>query len=68
MRRQYHVYILASKRNGTLYIGMTNNLARRTWQHKQGLVEGFTQRYGVHRLVCCGLLNTCGMPSRGRNA
>ncbi len=51
MNRQYYVYILASKPNGTLYIGVTNNLARRVWEHKQGLVEGFTKRYGVHRLV-----------------
>jgi putative endonuclease len=53
MSPQYHVYILASKRNGTLYIGMTNNIARRVWQHKQGLVEGFTMKYGVDRLVYC---------------
>ncbi|MFB3921166.1 MAG: GIY-YIG nuclease family protein [Terriglobia bacterium] len=51
MARQYYVYILASKRNGTLYIGMTNNLARRVWQHRQGLVEGFTKKYAVHQLV-----------------
>ena len=50
-RHEYYVYILASKRNGTLYIGMTNNLSRRVWEHKQGLVEGFTKKYGVHRLV-----------------
>ena len=48
---QYYVYILASQRNDTLYIGMTNNLVRRIWQHKNDLVEGFTQKYGVHRLV-----------------
>ena len=48
---QYYVYILASQRNGTLYIGMTNDLIRRVWEHKQDLVEGFTQKYGVHRLV-----------------
>jgi len=53
MSRQYYVYILASKRNGTLYIGMTNNLARRVWEHRQGSVEGFTKRYNVHRLVYC---------------
>ena len=47
----YFVYILASRRNGTLYIGMTNNLVRRVWEHKQDLVEGFTKKYGVHRLV-----------------
>jgi putative endonuclease len=49
--RHYYVYILASKRNGTLYIGVTNNLARRVWEHKQGVVEGFTKKYGVHSLV-----------------
>jgi putative endonuclease len=48
---QYYVYILASQRNGTLYIGMTNDLVRRIWQHKNDLVEGFTQKYGVHCLV-----------------
>jgi len=47
----YFVYILASRRNGTLYIGMTNDLVRRVWEHKQALVEGFTKKYGVHRLV-----------------
>ena len=47
----YHVYILASKRNGTLYIGVTNNLERRVYEHQQGLVEGFTKKYGVHHLV-----------------
>ena len=45
------VYILASKRNGTLYVGATSNLIQRVWQHKHDLVEGFTQRYGVHTLV-----------------
>lgn len=43
-QREYHVYILAGKRNGTLYVGMTNNLARRMWEHRQGLVEGFTKK------------------------
>ncbi len=51
MRRRYYVYILASKRNGTLYIGVTNNVARRVWEHRRGLVEGFTKTYDVHRLV-----------------
>jgi putative endonuclease len=51
MNRTCYVYILASKRNGTLYIGMTNNLARRVWEHQQGLVEGFTKKYNVHLLV-----------------
>ena len=45
------VYILASKPNGTLYIGVTSDLLKRVWQHKNDLVEGFTRRYGVHALV-----------------
>jgi len=45
------VYILASQRNGTLYIGVTSNLAGRVWQHKNDLVDGFTKKYRVHHLV-----------------
>ena len=45
------VYILASKRNGTLYVGVTSNLVQRIWQHKNDFVESFTKRYGVHTLV-----------------
>jgi len=48
---QYYVYILASQRNGTLYVGMTNDLARRCYEHKHGMVEGFTKKYQVHTLV-----------------
>ena len=51
MNRQPAVYILASKRNGTLYIGLTSNLIQRIWEHKNNLVEGFTKRYSVHKLV-----------------
>ncbi len=47
----YFVYILASKRNGTLYIGITNDLARRIFEHKQGTGSLFTQKYGVKMLV-----------------
>jgi len=47
----YATYILASKRNGTLYIGVTNDLTRRVYEHKQGLVEGFTKKYNVKSLV-----------------
>lgn len=47
----YYVYILASKSYGTLYIGVTNDLVRRVWEHKNDFVEGFTKKYGVHRLV-----------------
>jgi putative endonuclease len=49
--KQPAVYILASRRNGTLYIGVTSNLVQRVWQHKQDLVEGFTKKYQVHTLV-----------------
>ncbi|MBZ0133920.1 MAG: GIY-YIG nuclease family protein [Rhodocyclaceae bacterium] len=49
--RQPCVYILASKRNGTLYIGVTSDLIKRVWEHKNDLVEGFTKEYGVHQLV-----------------
>ena len=45
------VYILASKRNGTLYVGVTSNLPKRIWEHKNNLVAGFTQKYHVHQLV-----------------
>jgi putative endonuclease len=48
---KYYVYILASQRNGTIYIGMTNNLRRRVDEHKQGLIPGFTQKYKIHLLV-----------------
>lgn len=47
----YFVYILASKRNGTLYAGVTNDLVKRVYEHKNDLVEGFTKQYGVHNLV-----------------
>jgi putative endonuclease len=48
---QYYVYIMASKQNGTLYIGVTNNLTRSVYEHKNDLLEGFTKRYSVHLLV-----------------
>ena len=47
----YSVYILASKRNGTLYIGVTANLIKRVYEHKNHLVDGFTKKYNVHNLV-----------------
>jgi len=49
--KNYFVYILASKRNGTLYVGMTNDIDRRIHEHKNDLNEGFTKRYQVHNLV-----------------
>jgi putative endonuclease len=51
MPKQPAVYILASKRNGTLYIGVTSNLQKRAGEHKNDLVERFTKRYSVHQLV-----------------
>lgn len=48
----HYVYILASKRNGTLYVGVTTDLKKRIWQHKNKVIEGFTSKYNVHRLVC----------------
>jgi len=47
----FFVYILASGRNGTLYVGMTDDLTKRIWQHRNGLILGFTQRYSVKTLV-----------------
>ena len=47
----FYVYILASKKNGTLYTGVTKDLVRRVWEHKNDLAEGFTKKYGVHTLV-----------------
>ena len=49
--RQPAVYMMASKRNGTLYTGVTSNLPQRAWQHRTGAVEGFTKRYGCKMLV-----------------
>ena len=49
--KQYYVYILASKKDGVLYIGVTRDLIKRVWEHKNNLVEGFTKKYFVHRLV-----------------
>ncbi|MFH1537432.1 MAG: GIY-YIG nuclease family protein [bacterium] len=49
--KTYYVYILASKKNGTLYIGVTSNLAKRVGQHKEGKIKGFSKKYHVHMLV-----------------
>lgn len=51
MAKDFFVYLLASKRNGTLYVGVTSDLAGRTYTHREDLIEGFTRRYGVHMLV-----------------
>ena len=49
--KQYYVYILASKKNGTLYIGVTNDLLKRVYEHKNNFVEGFAQKYNVSKLM-----------------
>ncbi len=51
MSKQPCVYIMASRRNGTLYVGVTSDLVKRVYQHRNNLLEGFTKRYGVHHLV-----------------
>ena len=56
--KQPAVYIMASCRNGTLYAGVTSNLAQRVWQHREGVVEGFTQQYGCKLLVWFEIADT----------
>ena len=51
MNKRPAVYILANKRNGALYVGVTSNLVKRIWEHKNKVVEGFTERYDIHLLV-----------------
>jgi len=51
--KNYYLYILASKKNGTLYIGVTGDLIKRISEHKQKAVDGFTKKYNVHNLVYC---------------
>jgi len=48
---QYYIYILASKKNGTLYVGVTSDLVRRIYEHRNDLAEGFTQKYSIHNLI-----------------
>ena len=60
MSKNYFTYILANKRNGTLYVGVTNNLLGRVYQHKQRKIEGFTKKYNINKLVYyeeCGDIN-----------
>jgi putative endonuclease len=51
MERLFCVYIMASRRRGTVYIGVTSNLVKRVWEHRDGVVDGFTKEYGVKKLV-----------------
>jgi len=61
MIKQPAVYILTSRRNGTLYVGVTSDLVKRVWEHKNDILEGFTKRYGVHQLVWYELHETMEM-------
>jgi putative endonuclease len=58
MQKQYFVYILTNKTNGTLYVGVTNDIIRRVYEHKNKMVEGFTKRYGLTTLVYYESFNT----------
>jgi putative endonuclease len=51
MEKRFWTYILASEFNGTLYVGMTSDIIKRVWEHKNNVVKGFTEKYNVHRLV-----------------
>ncbi len=51
IKNQYYFYILASKENGILYIGVTSNLVKRVYEHKNNIIEGFTKKYNIHKLV-----------------
>ncbi|TAL30573.1 MAG: GIY-YIG nuclease family protein [Alphaproteobacteria bacterium] len=48
---QFYVYILAKDRNSTFYVGITSNLVKRTWEHKNAVADGFTKKYGINKLV-----------------
>jgi len=58
MEKQPAIYILASQRNGTLYVGVTSNLVKRVWEHKNDQADGFSRRYGVHMLVYYEIVDT----------
>jgi putative endonuclease len=51
LTKQYYVYILFNQKNGTLYIGVTNDLQKRTWEHKNKVADGFTKKYGIDKLA-----------------
>lgn len=51
MVQSFYVYMLVNKRNGTLYVGVTSALTKRIWEHREGVADGFTKKYGVKRLV-----------------
>ena len=57
MERKYYVYVLTTEKNTVLYIGVTDNLARRVSEHKSGVIEGFTAKYKVHKLIYAEIFN-----------
>ena len=57
IKDQYYIYILANKRNGTLYIGVTSNLVKRVYEHKNNIIEGFSKKYNIHKLVYYEITN-----------
>lgn len=58
MNKKFYIYILSSKKNKTLYVGVTSNLVKRVYEHKQDFVEGFTKKYKIHNLVYFEETNT----------
>ena len=68
MEQRYFVYILANRRNGTLYVGMTNDLPRRIYEHKAGAIHGFTKKYGVKMLVHYEVHEEAGAAAARENA
>lgn len=66
MRRTYYVYIMASRKHGTLYIGMTNDVVNRAAEHRDGIIPGFTKKYGVKLLVWYEEFDDIHLASSGR--
>ena len=63
--RRGWVYIMTNRPNGTLYLGVTSDIVRRVWEHREGLVEGFTKRYGLTRLIYTERQKRSPQPSSG---
>ena len=65
--KHYYVYILASKKDGVLYIGVTSDIVNRTWEHKEAAAEGFSSKHWVKRLVFFETLKRSSMPFCGKS-
>ncbi len=68
MEKRFYVYILASKRNGTLYLGVTSDIVKRVWQHKNGLAEGFTKNMELKDLFITKSIKMPRMLLKGKNS